>query len=191
MDPGLLIVIVVIVVLVGAAGAFLLTRRQRSQKLQEQFGPEYERAVAERGDRRSAEADLADRERHRETFRTRELEPAARERYAAAWRDIQTRFVDTPGAAVQEADVLVTQVMRDRGYPMDKFEQRAADISVDHPEVVEDYRAAHAISLASDAASTEDLREALVHYRALFERLLDERGDHDTKEGTRWDNTKT
>ena len=103
------------------------------------------------------------------------LDDAARDRYLDEWRDVQTRFVDEPSSALGDADRLVTRVMQDRGYPMDKFEQRAADISVDHPHVVEHYRAAHAVSVASDRdeASTEDLRQGVVHYRALFEELLE------------------
>jgi hypothetical protein len=104
------------------------------------------------------------------------LEPAARQRYAEAWRDTQARFVDSPEQAIREADHLVTEVMRERGYPMEDFDQRAADVSVDHPNVVENYRAAHATSLANDQgrASTEDLRQAMVHYRALFVELLEQ-----------------
>jgi hypothetical protein len=104
----------------------------------------------------------------------RTLEPAARDRYMGSWRETQARFVDAPAEAVRSADGLVGQVMSERGYPMDNFDQRAADISVDHPDVVENYRAAHAISLANDheQATTEDLRQAMVHYRSLFETLL-------------------
>jgi FtsZ-interacting cell division protein ZipA len=170
------IVIVAIVVIALIAAALVVARQRRSQQLQEGFGPEYERAVEERGgDRREAEAELLDRRRRRQEFEVRDLEPAARDRYAERWRSAQRRFVDQPGPAVGEADALVMEVMRERGYPVaDEFEQRAADVSVDHPEVVEHYRAAHEISgrATIGEASTEDLRQAMVHFRSLFDELL-------------------
>jgi hypothetical protein len=174
MNTGLLITILVIVVIVVLV-AVLLGQRRRSQRLQQQFGPEYQRTVARTGDQRTAEADLAAREQRRRELNIVALEPAARDRYLEAWRATQGRFVDDPAGATREADRLVAQVMRDRGYPVDDFEQRAADVSVDHPQVVDDYRAAHAIAAANERseASTEDLRQALVHYRSLFEELLD------------------
>jgi hypothetical protein len=172
------IVIAVAVVLVVAAVAWAMYRRRRSRMLRGRFGPEYDRAVAERGGRWKAESELAARQRRRQELDIRPLEPAARERYMVEWRGTKARFVDDPGGAVAEADRLITQVMRDRGYPMEDFEQRSADISVDHANVVDDYRAAHAISMANDhgQASTEDLRQAMVHYRRLFEDLLETRG---------------
>jgi hypothetical protein len=170
------IVIVAIIVIVLVVAGLLLTRQRRSQQLKQGFGPEYDRAVEERGgDRRAAEAELQERRQRREKFEVRELEPAARDRYAERWRTAQRRFVDEPGPAVGEADALVMEVMRDRGYPVaDEFEQRAADVSVDHPQVVEHYRAAHGISARATAgeATTEDLRQAMVHFRALFVELL-------------------
>ena len=170
------IVIVAIVVIALIVAALVIARQRQSQRLQEGFGPEYERTVEERGgDRREAEAELRERARRRKEFDIRPLEPAARDRYAERWRAAQRRFVDEPGPAVGEADALVMEVMRDRGYPVaDEFEQRAADVSVDHPEVVEHYRAAHAISTRATAgeAGTEDLRQAMVHFRALFAELL-------------------
>ena len=172
----MVIVIVAIVLIVLIVGALILARQRRSQQLQEGFGPEYERTVEERGgDRREAEAELLERRQRRDQFEIRELEPAARDRYADRWRSAQRRFVDQPGPAVGEADALVMEVMRDRGYPVaDEFEQRAADVSVDHPEVVEHYRAAHEISgrATTGEASTEDLRQAMVHFRGLFVELL-------------------
>jgi hypothetical protein len=171
------VLIVVVVVL-----AVLLMRSRRSHRLQKEFGPEYERAVEERGDRREAEAELAERRERRSQLDIRPLEPGARERYEERWQAAQRRFVDQPAPAVAEADALVSAVMSERGYPVsDEFDQRAADISVDHPVVVEHYRAAHAISLRATAgdASTEDLRQAMVHFRALFDELLgrEERAD--------------
>jgi FtsZ-interacting cell division protein ZipA len=172
----MVIVIVAIVVIALIVAAIVLMRQRQSQQLQEGFGPEYERTVEERGgDRREAEAELRERRQRRDEFEVRDLEPAARDRYADRWRDAQRRFVDEPAPAVGEADALVMEVMRDRGYPVaDEFDQRAADVSVDHPEVVEHYRAAHDISGRATAgeASTEDLRQAMVHFRALFVELL-------------------
>jgi hypothetical protein len=178
MSTWVWIVIVVAVVVVLALVAWSMMRRRRSTQLREGFGPEYDRTVEERGSRRQAEAELADREKRREQLDIRPLTPAARDRYMDRWRDTQARFVDDPGSAVGDADGLVQEVMRERGYPTEDFEQRAADISVDHPHIVENYRAAHGISLAHQRgeASTEDLRQSLVHYRSLFEELL-ETGD--------------
>src|SRR4051812_22448355 len=171
----MVIVIVAIVLIALVVGALVLARQRRSQQLQEGFGPEYERTVSERGDRKQAEAELLERRKRHDRFEIRDLDPAARDRYADRWRSAQRRFVDEPGPAVGEADALVMEVMRDRGYPVaDEFEQRAADVSVDHPQVVEHYRAAHHISgrATTGEASTEDLRQAMVHFRALFVELL-------------------
>jgi hypothetical protein len=178
MNTGLLITILVIVVIVVLV-AVLLSQRRRTQRLQQQFGPEYQRTVARTGDQRSAEADLAARQQRRRELNIIALEPAARDRYLEAWRVTQGTFVDDPAAATREADTLVARVMRDRGYPVDDFEQRAADVSVDHPQVAENYRAAHAIHQANEQglASTDDLRQAFVHYRSLFAQLLDVEGD--------------
>jgi hypothetical protein len=176
MDTTIVIVLVVIGVLViaGIATWLVMRRRRRTEQLRSSFGPEYDRAVNEAGGTRAAEAELSARQSRREDLDIRPISAAARTRYAEAWRQVQSTFVDAPAPAVQQADELVLVVMRDRGYPMDSFEQRAADVSVDHPHVVDNYRAAHAISLASDhgQASTEDLRQAMVHYRALFDELL-------------------
>jgi len=172
----MVIVIVAIVLIVLVVGALILARQRRSQQLQEGFGPEYTRTVEERGgDRKEAEAELLERRQRRDQFEIRDLEPAARDRYAERWRAAQRRFVDQPGPAVGEADALVMEVMRDRGYPVaDEFDQRAADISVDHPIVVNNYRAAQRIVSLDQRgeASTEDLRKAVVHFRALFDELL-------------------
>ena len=164
------IVLAAAVVGVVAGAVFEQTRRR---ELRRTFGPEYDRAVAG-GNRRNAEAELRGRVRHRQSFETQPIEPELGERYRQAWTVLQTRFVDEPALVVREADTLVREVMARRGYPMDSFEQQAADISVDHPDVVEDYRAAHRIATASATgdANTEDLRQAMVHYRSLFQRLL-------------------
>jgi hypothetical protein len=176
MDAGLLIAILAVLVLLALL-TFFAGRQRRSRKLQQTFGPEYDRTVADAGDRRTAEAELRDRTERREQLDIVPLDPEARERYVLAWRQTQALFVDEPSEACREADRLITSVMRDRGYPVDNFEQRAADVSVDHPQVVEDYRAAQAIAAANERseASTEDLRQALVHYRSLFQELLEER----------------
>lgn len=167
----LLAVVVVLVVIVGV----FVARQQRSRRLKDEFGPEYGRVVAERGDQRSAEQELVDRRQRVGKFEIRPLDPAVRERYLEQWGAAQRSFVDEPVGAVGQAHELVQQVMHDRGYPVDEdFEQRAADISVEHPAVVENYRAAQAISVRArnGQASTEQLRQAMVHFRALFDDLL-------------------
>jgi cytoskeletal protein RodZ len=178
MNTGLLIAILVAVVIVVLL-AVLLAQRRRTQRLQQQFGPEYQRTVARAGDQRTAESDLAAREQRRRELDIVALEPAAQARYLEEWRATQGKFVDDPAAATREADVLVARVMRDRGYPVDDFDQQAADVSVDHPQVAENYRAAHAVFQANEQglASTDDLRQAFVHYRSLFAQLLDVEDD--------------
>jgi len=153
---------------------WLLWQRRRTASLKHRFGPEYDRVVKEHGQRR-AEAALDAREKRVETLHIVSLAPAARDRYAMAWKTTQAHFVDNPAAAIREADQLVAEVMKERGYPIGNFEQRAADISVDHPRVVESYRRAHAIALRNekDGTETEELRTAMVHYRTLFEDLLE------------------
>lgn len=171
------LVLIVVVLLVIAAVAFLIARKQKTDRLQGRFGPEYDRTVTESGSRRQAESELAEREKRRSELEIRHLDPASRERYVTSWTNTQARFVDDPARALSEADRLVQDVMKERGYPVDNFDQRSADISVDHPQVVENYRAAHGISLASNngEASTEDMRQAMVHYRELFAELLEDR----------------
>ena len=178
MDTTIVVVVIVALVVIALL-AFMLLRQRRSQGLQERFGPEYERAVERSGDRRTAESDLSARERRRAALDIRALEPAARDNYLQQWRATQNRFVDDPAGATAEADELVASVMRERGYPIDDFDQRATDISVDHPRVAESYREAHAISKANaqGLASTDDLREAFKHYRALFAELLETETD--------------
>ena len=169
-------IIVVVVVVVVALLAAVAVPAMRRRRLQQQFGTEYERTVGETGDRRAAEQDLRERAQRRRELEIRPLEPAARDAYAERWRGAQERFVDAPGDAVAQADVLVQQVMRERGYPVGDFEQQARDVSVDHGDVVHEYHAAHEISVLNDGghASTEQLREAMVHYRTLFAELLDD-----------------
>jgi hypothetical protein len=173
MDMNLLVSLAVLLLLAVIVGA-LLTRRRRSAHLAHRFGPEYERTVERTGSRAQAEADLLSRERR---VRKLEIVPLAAheaQRFRMEWQGLQARFVDSPRTAVAEADLLVRDVMMRRGYPMGEFESRAADLSVDHPVVVEEYRAAHAIALRErqGQADTEELRQAFVHYRALFTDLL-------------------
>ncbi|MFZ3369440.1 MAG: hypothetical protein WA239_20190, partial [Candidatus Sulfotelmatobacter sp.] len=156
--------------------AWLYVRKRRSTTadLRQRFGPEYERAVREHGSGRKAEAKLADREKRVEKLNIRALDPMEHERFLKRWESLQSRFVDSPKGAVTEADDLVSSLMKTRGYPVSDFDQRAADISVDHPRVVENYRSAHeiALRLGKNAATTEDLRTAMIHYRSLFEELV-------------------
>jgi hypothetical protein len=161
--------------LVCAVLAWSLYTSRRRTGLQETFGEEYDRTVADAPTRREAEADLAERQKRRDEYEIRPLEPGARERYGEQWRNAQEHFVDDPSSAVGAADRLIQEVMRERGYPVEDFERRAADLSVDHADVISNYRAAHGISTANDRgkASTEDLRTAMVHYRALFVELLE------------------
>lgn len=167
----LVAVVVVLLVIVAA----LLVREQRSRRLRKGFGPEYKRVVAEHGDQRAAEQELIERRERLDQFQIRPLEPTVRANYVRRWETTQRRFVDEPVAAVGEAHGLVQEVMHDRGYPVaDDFDQRAADLSVDHAELVENYRAAHGIAVRAHngQASTEQLRRSMVHFRALFDDLL-------------------
>jgi hypothetical protein len=175
LDPKL-IVLTAAMVLVVAVLAWLYVRKRRSTSanLRQKFGPEYERAVVAHGSERKAEAQLADREKRVEKLNIRDLDPMEHESFSKRWAAVQSRFVDSPKGAVTEADDLVSSVMKARGYPVSDFDQRAADISVDHPRVVENYRSAHEIALrvGKDRASTEELRTAMIHYRDLFEELV-------------------
>ena len=173
MATWLWIVIVIVVVLVALAAA-MAARRRRTAALRERFGPEYDRAVGARENQRAAEADLRDRERERARLDIKPLSEAARERYAEEWQAIQQSFVDQPEEATTAGYDLVNRVMAERGYPTRDFEARADLVSVDHPDVVENYRVAHGIHerARQHQASTEDLREALLRYRSLFEELL-------------------
>lgn len=166
---GVLIALTVLLAVVLAA-----TGRRRTRRLKQHFGLEYEHAVEDAGDRRAAENELVARERNRKRLDIVALTPEAHRRYSEQWIEVQRSFVDDPASAVGYADRLVTEVMRERGYPISDFDQRASDISVDHPGTVEHYRAAHTLHLAQEKADigTEAQRQAFVHYRALFEELL-------------------
>ena len=174
MNQTLLIVIALAVVAVLIVGSIALSRRRRSDHLKSRFGPEYEHALETKGDRGKAEAELAEREKRVEKLDIRPLEDSERQRFTQRWTEVQARFVDDPPRAVAFADALLADVMKARGYPVSDFEQRAGDISVDHPNVVEHYRAGHDIALRHERgqASTEELRQAMIHYRALFEDLV-------------------
>lgn len=175
MDPRLIWVLVAIAVIVIAAVVWFDLRRRRSNTLRARFGPEYNRTVANSGSITQAEASLEARARRVEALHIHPLTPDDRARYADAWRRVQERFVDDPSGSVTEADRLVGEVMHARGYPVGDFERRVEDISVDHAGVVMNYRAAREIAEAHarGQATTEDLRQAMVHYRALFDDLLE------------------
>lgn len=171
----LLIVIAALVVLAIVLLALLIQQKRRSQELRERFGPEYQRAVEQHGDKRRAEEELQAREKRVQALDLHPLTPQERDHFQEEWGTVQKEFVDAPDKAVTEADRLVQQVMQARGYPIGDFEQRAADISVEHAGVVTHYRTAHEIAQrdAQGKATTEDLRQAMIHYRALFEELLE------------------
>jgi hypothetical protein len=175
MDTRTLTIVLIAVVIVIAVAALLIMRKRRSDQLKQRFGPEYDRAVLQHGDARHAETVLADRAKRVEKFSIRALPPGDRERYAEEWANVQKRFVDDPAVAVTLADKLVTKVMTARGYPMSDFEQRTADISVNYPGVVQNYRSARTIVVRHNKgqSTTEDLRQAMVHFRSLFDELLE------------------
>jgi hypothetical protein len=172
-----MLLLIVAAVAIGCGVAWYVQTRQRSAHLRERFGPEYERTRSQVGDMRRAEAALAAREQRVGKLHIRSLAPDERARFAEVWHHIQSLFVDDPQGAIGEADRLVNDVMTTRGYPVADFEQRTADISVDHPVVVEHYRAAGSIAERNESgvASTEDLRQAVIHYRALFDDLLEQK----------------
>ncbi len=176
MNETVLIVLAVVAIL--AVGAWLFFQRRQSKHLQSRFGPEYDHEVEEKGSRRKAESELAGREKRVKKLDVRPLEPAARDGFRNRWTQVQARFVDDPPGAVSDADDLLGEVMRTRGYPVGDFEQSAGDISVDHPQVVKHYRAGHDIAVRHERgeASTEELRQAMIHYRALFDELVEDEG---------------
>ncbi len=177
MSTGAIIAIIVVILIVAAllVGLSVVNRRRR---LRDRFGPEYDRAVNEHG-RREAEAELTERERRVRQLDIKPLSPTARAQYASEWTAVQEQFVDAPQAAVTGAQTLVTAVMKDRGYPTEAFDQTVADLSVEHAATLDHYRAAHDISqrAGSGTASTEELRQAMIHYRALFTELLGQPGN--------------
>jgi hypothetical protein len=174
MNIGVEVAIALIIGIAIGVAVVYLAQQRRTRGLKRRFGPEYERVVAETGDRGVAESKLDVRRRRVEKLQIRSLTPAERARFQEDWREVQARFVDNPGAAVNKADHLVGEVMSLEGYPTLDFEKRAEDISVDHPVVTENYREGHRVALKHDqgTASTEDLRKAMIHYRTLFEELV-------------------
>jgi hypothetical protein len=179
-DPDtMMIIAAIVVVALIAAAAWFAYQKKESHRLEDRFGPEYGRTVDELGSRSKAEAELKTRQRRVEQLNIVALSPQDANRFSQSWKSLQARFVDDPRAVVVEADALVRELMQKRGYPMGDFERRAADISVDHPRVVDHYRAAQHIAARgrSGNVETEELRKAVVHYRALFSELLEVRDD--------------
>ncbi|WP_410636195.1 hypothetical protein [Amycolatopsis sp. cmx-4-83] len=184
MPTWLIVVIVVVALAVLGAVIWLVSQEMQRKRLQQRFGPEYDRAVEESDNPRAAQRELAERERRHKELDIRPLSATARERYAREWAQVQEKFVDQPSAAVTEADRLLVALMAERGYPTEGYEQQVSDLSVRHAKTLEHYRAAHTTQQKRDGASTEDLRDAMVRYRTVFEDLLtdgadDERHDHD------------
>jgi len=187
MDNSMIIIIVAVVAALAIiAAVWMFMQKKRTDQLRSRFGPEYERMLETDGDRRHAEAVLKERQQRVAKLDIRPLSAEDRQRFEQAWKREQAHFVDDPKGAVAEADRLIGEAMRARGYPLGDFEQRAADISVDHPMVVENYRLAHEIALKDrrNEAGTEELRKAMMHYRALFEDLLETQAAV-AREGTR------
>jgi hypothetical protein len=183
MDTSAIVIVIVIIVVVAgvAVAAAVAYQRRRSTRLQETFGSEYGRTVRDADDRRTAEKDLLEREKRRSRFDITPLGGGDAARYREEWMGIQRRFVDEPAEAVQQADSLVVQMMRDSGYPVDDFDHRVDDISVDHPDVAQHYRDAHAVAVArlDGTADTEQLRQAVTSYRELVDALLRDSGSRD------------
>jgi hypothetical protein len=169
-------VVLIVIVLAALAAAYFVIQSRRSKGLRTRFGPEYERAVVETGARGKAEAELADRAKRVKKLDIRPLPPGEANRFAGAWKAVQGQFVDDPKGSIQQADDLIGELMSARGYPVTDFEQRAADLSVDHGALVHDYRIAHQVAVrhSRGEAGTEDLRQAMIHYRELFDDLIEE-----------------
>jgi len=180
MTTAVIVIIVVLLVLAALAAVMMMRRKKEREGLQERFGPEYDRAVEQGGSRREAEHHLADVANRRDKAEIRDLDAGERENYSQRWTNVQAAFVDDPVSATHDADELVGAVMRDRGYPLDDVENRADLVATDHAELAGHYRAAHEVGQRAGDASTEELRRAFVHYRALFVELLAEpQGKHE------------
>lgn len=175
---GWVLIVLVAIVVLGIV-AWQVTAKRRTSHLQERFGPEYDRVAGDAESKRDAESELSEREERREQLEIRPLPETSRARYVESWKGVQSQFVDDPRGAIGAADKLLQQVMSERGYPVEDFEQQAADVSVDHPQVVENYREGHRLAQTSesDGAATEDLRQAMQHYRSLFEELVESRSE--------------
>jgi CHAT domain-containing protein len=165
----------VIILVVGGVLAFVFYYRQRTRRLKEDFGPEYNRALEEVGNRKQAEDVLENRQERIESFRIRKLEPEEREQFLKKWTTIRADFVNDPGVEVEEADRVITEIMLARGYPMTQFDQRVENLSVNHPEVVSLYRQAHSVTVKNRQSNvnTEELRQAMLKYQMLFDELLE------------------
>jgi len=187
----LIVVVVLLVIALGVAGA-MLAKRRRSEHLQDHYGPEYERTVTQTGDRRAAEAELTEREKRVRELDIHDLKPEEQDRFEGTWTEIQRGFVDDPVHSVRRADALVVDIMRTRGYPVDDFDRRAEDISVEHPQVVQHYRDARATRVATDdgAVDTERQRQAITSYRALIEALLHRDSVRTTTSNTTQEHTR-
>jgi uncharacterized protein YneF (UPF0154 family) len=174
MNTTTIIIVVVVVVIVGVILGLVFSRRKRSDQLQEHFGPEYDRTVQTMGGEKKAQTELNERQKHVETLDIRPLSVSEHDRYLAEWTAVQSKFVDEPGQAIVDADRLIMEVMQIRGYPVSDFDQRAADISVKYPALVTNYRGAREIANKNKLgqANTEELRQAMIYYRSLFEELL-------------------
>ena len=168
--------VVLVLLIIGAIAAVVSSRRHRSKGFQNKYGPEYDRTVQSAGNEKKAQAELDERQKHVETMNIRPLSISERERYQSEWKAIQAKFVDQPGQATVEADHLIMEVMKVRAYPVSDFEQRAADISVNYPALVSNYRLAREIAIKNEqhSANTEELRQAFIYYRSLFDELLKE-----------------
>jgi len=177
-----IILVAIVFLVVGGLLAMAVMRFQRTRRLRERFGPEYDRLVNEGGDKQKAESELEARLAHVEALKIRPLSAEEVNRFAREWQTTQSEFVDEPLASIQKADRLLREVMKAKGYPVEDFEQRAADISVDYPELVTDYRGLHMIAVkeADDQVSTEEMRQAMVHGRALFENLVSREAAEET-----------
>ncbi|MFI6519274.1 hypothetical protein ACIBF1_27225 [Spirillospora sp. NPDC050679] len=190
MSTAVMVVVAVVVIAAVAGAGYLVWTRARSRRLRQRFGSEYDRAVERHGGRGAAEKELMSREQRHQELELRELDPGQRERYREQWTRVQEQFVDTPESAVEQADRLVTVVMGDRGYPTGGFDEKVTHLSVEHGRTLDHYRRGHEISAraAGKEATTEELRQAMVHYRALFEDLLrvpaDERSAAPSPAGT-------
>jgi FtsZ-interacting cell division protein ZipA len=174
------ILIAIGAIVLAAVVVRMITVRRRSSELRDRFGPEYDRVAEDMDDRKEVEEELKHRVERREQFDIKPLPEDSKERYMESWRDLQAQFVDDPKGAIGTADKLLKSVMAERGYPIEDFDQRAADLSVDHPKVVQNYREGHRIAEESknNGTSTEDLRQALKHYRELFEELVGPTPEH-------------
>jgi uncharacterized protein YneF (UPF0154 family) len=168
------IIVIAVVVIIGVILGLIFTRRNRSEKFHKDFGPEYDRTVQTMGGEKKAQTELNERQKHVKALDIRPLSVSERDRYLAEWTAVQSKFVDAPGKAIIDADRLIMEVMQIRGYPVSDFDQRAADISVKYPTLVSNYRGAREIAIKNkeNTANTEELRQALIYYRSLFDELL-------------------